>query len=188
METVNLKKFDKCCCCIPLDIGAHILGIFNILGTITGLVMLIMGAVVSNAIVLSFAAWYIPQVIPAIAYIMMICKPTYDSKMCYANSYLWCSIIGYLGYYIVMLSIGHGNAGLVVDAFITPAVGLCFIFYFYFCLTSFADAKGFENFGYGAQVIVPGMYNQPMMTTDVNGTILSESDRATTLTTNNAVM
>lgn len=87
-----------------------------------------------------------------------------------------------------MLTIGHGNAGLVVDAFLTPAFSLCFTFYFYFCLTSFADSKGFENFGYGAQATVPGLYNQPMMASNVNGTFVSESDRATTLTTNNTVM
>ena len=143
--TYALTKFDKCCFCIPLDAGAHILGICSILGLISGPINMPVSIANSNWLGFTFAMQAMFNLIAVIGYICMLCKNDFQRRLCFANCYLASGILGYLAFYITAIVIFNGDAPGVAMAFYVPLIGIGFLIYFYLCLTSYADSSAADK-------------------------------------------
>ena len=149
----SLTKFDKCCFCIPLDVGAHILGICSILGLVSAAINMPLSLINLNMIGFAFALQGLLSFFAVIGYFCMLCKNDFERRLCFANCYLASGILGYLAFYVTTITIFNGDAPEVAMAFYVPLIGISFLLYFYFCLTSYANFTPPEK-----------MFSAPMMT------------------------
>ena len=112
------KVFDKCCCCIDLKAGAHVLGIFSIIGAVFGVIeIIVFFAHPSNFSYLAFATLGLCYLFPAIAYGMMLKETNEETKERFALWYLLGTGAGCTGYWIFFLVYGA-----IAISFITYAL------------------------------------------------------------------
>ena len=129
------KEFDKCCFCIDLKAGAHVLGIFAILGAVAGVIELILFfSSQMNFQVLAAATLGLCSLFPAIAYGMMLARTSPETKERFALWYLLGVTAGATGYLVFFIF-----SGSILIGIITYVIQLCLIWYFYCCLKSYAS-------------------------------------------------
>lgn len=132
-------RFEKCCCCLDLQLGAHILGIVSCLNAVVGVILFVTWVVnIGNSSFtnLGLGIEGICTMLPAGAYLLMI-KDNYgrEKRTLFAKCYLW----GYIGASIAFLLVWEiGNKGvlprLTIMGIVYPIVIICLTFYWYLCL------------------------------------------------------
>ena len=101
--------FNSCCCCVPLKVGAHIIGVINCLCFMFGIAFFIIYFI--NPEIAPGLPYYciLISFLPiCLAYIHMCKDPTFERKMRFANVFLWIGLLSnvvvwyaaYLGYTI----------------------------------------------------------------------------------------
>ena len=131
------KEFDKCCFCIDLKAGAHVIGIFSILGAIAGIVEMILYFMNPiNFQILAIATLGLCALFPAIAYCMMLQSTSPETKDRFALWYLLGVSAGATGYFIFFILSFAWLIGLI-----TYVIQICIIWYFYCCLKSYASRE-----------------------------------------------
>lgn len=133
-STGCFMHFDKCCFCIDLKAGAHILGIFAMIGGGFGVIELIIYFTNPSWPMLAIACLATSNIFPAIGYGMMLAKPNKESKNRFALWYLLGFGVGCILYCLFLLI-----AGAIAYALTAPLISLCICWYFYCCLKSYAN-------------------------------------------------
>ena len=103
---MDTTKFQSCCCCIPLHVGSHILGILLWLGITIGFILTCC-FLAGNSSTDNIATYimFLFSIIPGVYYIIQARDPTPEKKMKWAKSYLYISLLNEVFiYYIVYLS------------------------------------------------------------------------------------
>ena len=132
-SAVCFKKFEKCCFCLDLKVGAHILGIFATLSGIYGIVAIILYFGNPSWAALGIACLALCNVVTAIAYIMMLISDSSESKNRFALWYLLGFGAGCICYAVFTIL-----AGAILIGIIAPLISLCIVWYFYCCIKSYA--------------------------------------------------
>ena len=133
IETYPGPHFMECCCCIPLKVGANILGIFAMIGAVFGVIDLFIYFGNPLFSTLAIVGLGLSNFIPAIAYGMMLAKTTPESKKRFALWYLWGFGLGLI-VMLVFLLIG----GIFIASIISSVIDACIIYYFFLCLKAYA--------------------------------------------------
>ena len=125
-------KFDHCCCCLPLNVGAHIIGILAIIAAIFGVIDFII--ILGYFSLLGFAYVFLTLIylLPCVSYIMMLCDNNEHSRKTFASMYFLSCAIG-LSVYLLFCIIELYFFSLLV--FVLAG---CIDYYFYLCLKAYA--------------------------------------------------
>ena len=125
----------ECCFCIELKMGAYILGILSIIGAIFGVVDIFI--VLSNfqLSVLGVCIFALSNFLPAIAFVLMLQKPSVDSKKRFASWWFLGGAIGTIAFFVLMLL-----GGAIIGSIVGAVIQIVFIYYFYLCLKAFSKA------------------------------------------------
>ena len=179
-------NFDKCCCCIPLNAGSHILGIICLIECVYYMLDIILSLAYGAELAIDCIACGF-TLIAFIAYCRSLKNPTREGKMQWARTYLICFLLFPWLIYIIQLSyyihfynnywdpyfpalicpyyeygvywcVSEG-LGLFLMATV-PLIQNLFTIYFYKCLESYAKLDMEMQIVYGAGN--PVLYQQPV--------------------------
>ena len=125
----------ECCFCIELKIGAYIIGIFSIIGAIFGVIDIFIVLANFEFFLLAYCVFALANMLPAVAFILMLQKPTVDSKKRFAS---WWFLGGAIGTACFLLFSILGLA--IITGIIAAVIEIAIIYYFYLCLKAFAKA------------------------------------------------
>ena len=124
----------KCCFCIPLKTGAYIIGILSVITAIFGLADVYFVITSSfNFSLLAFCVFALVNFLPAIAFLMMVRKPSSAAKKRFASWWFCAGAFGTVCFLVLSILGGSFISGPIV-----AAVEIAIVFYFYLCLKAYA--------------------------------------------------
>ena len=157
---MGLPEFNECCFCIDLKSGAYVLGIFNCVTAIFGIIEFIMFFTSFNGLFLGLACVTGANALAAYAFLMLLRDPnSKEKKETFADYYFYSICIGNACNFVILLCFG-----LFLYAFIYTGIDILITGYFWLCVRSYAKAHDrMMGQGAGGQVIVV-QQQQPMQT------------------------
>ena len=96
-------QLPKCCFCIDLKTGAHILGVLACISAIFGIIDLVFFFTQPSWALLAYACLGICWILPSIGYILMVKDTNRETKMRFAWWYFIGYLLGCILYFVFML-------------------------------------------------------------------------------------
>ena len=132
--------FTKCCFCIPLNIGALILGILVCISSAFAVadIFIVLGDFSFNNLAILVLCGC--NIICAVAFVMLCCSNTKESRKRFASWWAVSMALGLIAFCVLMILAGH-----ILTNIISTAIGLLISYYLYLCLKSYANETFSES-------------------------------------------